>query len=159
MKLPQTGGCPYGAVLDEITQPSLVAYTCHCTDCQRLTETDFSSAIVVAAEACRFAGGETRPFQRTTDSRRISTRWVCVVCGVWACGGPKPGTAETETLVFLRAGILDDTSWLRPRVHFWIRSAQPWVALPDGDMRFKTQPADYLALLRSLRSSGAGSGR
>ena len=50
--------------------------------------------------------------------------------------------------MFLRAGTLDDPSWLRPTVHFWTRSAQPWVVLPEGGTRFGTQPADYLAWLR-----------
>jgi hypothetical protein len=38
------------------------------------------------------------------------------------------------------AGTLDDTFWLRLTVHFWTRSAQPWVMLPEGDQRFETQP-------------------
>ena len=61
MKLPQTGGCLCGALRYEITAPPLVAYTCHCTACQRLTGSAFSSAVVVAAEACRFAGARRGP--------------------------------------------------------------------------------------------------
>ena len=48
----------------------------------------------------------------------------------------------------VRAGTLDDTSWLRPTVHFWTRSVQPWVVLPEGDQRFETQPQD-LAWMRA----------
>ena len=71
MKLPQTGGCLCGAIRYEITAPPLVAYTCHCTACQRLTGSAFSSALVVAAEACRFfAEAEPRSFRRTADSGR-----------------------------------------------------------------------------------------
>jgi hypothetical protein len=77
------------------------------------------------------------------------TRWVCAECGTWICNGAKPGTAPPGTFVALRAGTLDDTSWPRPTAHFWIRSAQPWVTLPEGDTRFETQPADSLAWLRS----------
>ncbi|WP_431267628.1 GFA family protein [Dankookia sp. P2] len=51
MRLPQSGGCLCGAVRYEITQPPLVTYTCHCTTCQRLTGSAFSSAVLVAAEA------------------------------------------------------------------------------------------------------------
>ena len=102
-----------------------------------------------AAEALRALEGGTRPFQRPTDSGRISTRRVCGGGGVWICGGPKPGMAEPGTLVFVRAGTLDDTSWLRPSVHLWTDSAQPWVALPDGDVRFEMQPANYPAWLWS----------
>jgi hypothetical protein len=150
MKLPQTGGCLCDALRYEITEAPILAYTCHCTACQKLTSSAFSSALIVAAEACRFTGGETRSFQRTADSGRTVTRWVCVECGTWVCNGAKPGTAPAGTVFALRAGTLDDTSWLRPTVHFWTRSAQPWVILPEGDTRFETQPVDGAAWLRSI---------
>jgi hypothetical protein len=38
-------------------------------------------------------------------------------------------------------GTLDDTSWLRPAVHFWIRSKRLWITLPESDEIFETQPA------------------
>ena len=68
---------------------------------------------------------------------------MCVACGTWICDGQKPGTAPAGTLVVLRAGTLDDTSWLRPTVHFWTRSAQPWLSLPAGDPKFATQPPNF----------------
>ncbi len=151
MKLPQTGGCLCGAVHYEITGPPLVTYTCHCTVCQRLTGSAFSSAVVVAAGACRFAGsGETRSFERPADSGRTVIRWACAACGAWVCNGAKPGTAPPSGFVAVRAGTLDDTSWLRPTAHFWTRSAQSWITLPEDDTRFETQPADGLAWLRSI---------
>jgi hypothetical protein len=58
-------------------------------------------------------------------------RWVCTGCGVRVCNGAKPGAAPPGTFVAVRAGTLDDTSWLRPTAHFCTRGAQPWVALPD----------------------------
>src|SRR3954467_458321 len=147
---PQPGGCLCGAVRYTITQPPLVAYTCHCTVCQRLTGSAFSSAFVIAAEAGRFAGGEVRAFQRPAESGRVVTRWVCRDCGTWICNGARPGTAAPGSVVAVRAGTLDDPSWLRPTAHFWTRSAQPWVILPEGDTRFETQPEDGLAWLRSV---------
>jgi len=36
---------------------------------------------------------------------------------------------------------LDDTSWLVPTIHFWTRSKQSWVVIPDGVTRYETQPA------------------
>jgi len=44
----------------------------------------------------------------------------------------------------VRGGTLDDTSWLRPTVHFWTRNKQPWIAIPEGDQIFETQPADLV---------------
>jgi len=81
---------------------------------------------------------------------RPSHEAVCAECGTWACNGAKPGTAPAGTVFALRAGTLDDTSWLRPTVHFWTRSAQPWIILPEGDTRFETQPVDGAAWLQSI---------
>jgi hypothetical protein len=67
MKLPQTGGCQCGALRYEITEAPRMVYSCHCTDCQRLTSSAFSMAVVVAAEAFRLTIGEPRPLQKTAD--------------------------------------------------------------------------------------------
>jgi hypothetical protein len=40
----------------------------------------------------------------------------------------------------VRAGTLDDTSWLRPTRHIWTRSKQPWVVFAEGDQIFEAQP-------------------
>ena len=42
MKLPQTGGCQCGEIRSEITEAPQLVYTCHCTDCQRITGSAFS---------------------------------------------------------------------------------------------------------------------
>jgi hypothetical protein len=38
---------------------------------------------------------------------------------------------------------------LRPTVHLWTRSKQPWITLPVGDRSFETQPADMGAFWAS----------
>jgi hypothetical protein len=83
--------------------------------------------------------------QRTADSGRVTTRWVCPHCGSWISAGPRPGS----TVRNVRGGTLDDTSWLRPTVHFWTRSKQPLVVLPEGAQSFETQPADMMGFLYS----------
>jgi hypothetical protein len=45
-------------------------------------------------------------------------------------------------VVRVRAGGLDDTSWLRPTRHIWTRSKQPWVAFAEGDELFEGQPSE-----------------
>jgi hypothetical protein len=154
MKLPQTGGCQCGMLRYEITQAPHLTLTCHCTDCQRMTSSAFSMAIIVADRAFRLTGAEPRPVQRAADSGRISTRLVCPECGSWLCGPPRPGAV----IRIVRAGTLDDTSWLRPTVHFWTRSKQPWIALPEGDLSFETQPKDLIGFFSSA-GANAQSGR
>jgi hypothetical protein len=145
MKLPQTGGCQCGALRYEITQEPQMVYACHCTDCQRMTSSAFSMAVVLPAEAFRLVAGEPRAIQRAADSGRVTTRWVCPDCGSWVTAAPRPGS----TVRNVRAGTLDDTSWLRPTVHFWTRSKQPWVVLPEGAQSFETRPADMMGFLYS----------
>ena len=140
MRLPQTGGCQCGALRYEVTQAPQMVYACHCTDCQHLTSSAFSMAVIVADGAFRLTKGEPRQLQRTADSGRVATRWVCPQCGSWVSGVPAPGS-----IIRVRAGTLDDTSWLRPTVHFWTRSKQPWIALAEGCRSFETQPKDLMA--------------
>jgi hypothetical protein len=135
MKLPQTGGCQCGAIRYEITEAPQLVYTCHCTDCQRLTSSAFSIGVVVPDRAFWLIGVEPRPLQRIADGGRVNTRLVCPECGSWVCGTPRDGAVR------VRGGTLDDTSWLRPTRHSWTRSKQPWVMLPEGDQVFETQPA------------------
>jgi hypothetical protein len=136
MQLPQTGGCQCGKLRYEITEAPRLAYTCHCTDCQRLTSSAFSIGVVVAESGFRLSGIEPRRLQRTADSGRVNTRLVCPDCGSWVCGMPRGG------VIRVRGGTLDDTSWLRPTTHVWTRSKQPWITLPAGDQIFATEPAN-----------------
>jgi hypothetical protein len=119
-----------------------LVYTCHCTDCQRLTSSAFSIGLAAAETAFHLSGIEPRPLQRTADSGRVNTRLVCPECGAWVCGMPRDG------VVRVRAGTLDDTSWLRPTRHIWTRSKQPWITLPAGDEIFEVQDGRLAAQRR-----------
>jgi len=134
MKLPQTGGCQCGKIRYEITEAPQLVYTCHCTDCQRLTSSAFSMGIVVPEAAFRLSGIEPRPLQRIADSGRVNTRLVCPECGSSVYSPPRDGAIR------VRAGTLDDTSWLRPTRHIWTRSKQPWITFAEGDQIFEAQP-------------------
>jgi hypothetical protein len=91
--------------------------------------------MVVPEKGFHSTGLEPRQLQRTADSARVNIRLACPDCGSWVCGMPRDGLAR------VRGGTLDDTSWLRPTSHIWIRSKQPWVKLPEGDEVFEGQPA------------------
>jgi hypothetical protein len=134
MKLPQSGGCQCGAIRYEITEAPQSVYTCHCRDCQRLTSSAFSVGVVVPEKALRLTGIEPRQLQRTADSGRVNTRLVCPQCGSWICGLPRDGVHR------VRAGTLDDTSWVRPTRHIWASRKQPWINFPEGDEVFEKHP-------------------
>ena len=63
MKLPLTGSCQCGQIRYEITDVPELVYTCHCTDCQRITSSAFSLGIALPETAFRLTAGEPRPLQ------------------------------------------------------------------------------------------------
>jgi hypothetical protein len=102
-----------------------MVYTCHCNDC--------ASPPVPSRWVLRV-------IESVADSGRIKRRYMCMKCGVWVCGPPRPDPLSGRVIRVARGGTFDDTSWLRPTLHFWTRSKQIWVILPDGDRRYDTQP-------------------
>jgi hypothetical protein len=136
--LPLTGGCQCGALRYQIGKAPRLTYLCHCADCQRGTGSAFSLALMVADDAFQLTRGAPKLAQRLTDSGKTATRWLCPDCGSWVCSAA--WSAPSGTLRVVQGGSLDDTSWLRPTTHFWVRSKQPWVTIPAGDTIFETQP-------------------
>jgi hypothetical protein len=86
--------------------------------------------------AFRLTAGEPRAIERMPDSGRPNTRFVCPDCACWIYSLPRGG------VVRVRAGTLDDTSWLKPTRHIWTRSKQPWVTFTEGDETFEGQPPE-----------------
>jgi hypothetical protein len=83
MNLPLTGGCICGAVRYEITQAPASVYTCHCTDCQRVTVSAFSIGVVVPTGAFHLTGKEPQAAPGgVTAGGRPKIRWVCPDCGI-----------------------------------------------------------------------------
>ena len=140
MKLPLTGGCHCGALRYEIAGAPILTYTCHCTDCQRITGTAFSLAIIVPESSFRLTEGEPRPVERIADSGRVNIRLLCPDCGCWISGVGRPDPISGQSVRRVRAGTLDDRSWLRPTAHFFTRSKQAWITLPAGDDIHEAQP-------------------
>jgi hypothetical protein len=141
MRLPLKGGCICGAIRYAIAAAPFEVYACHCTDCQRITSSAFSIGIVVSDDAFSRIGKEARSVPGgVTEGGRVKSRWVCPDCGTWLFGSARPGTRHPGMIRVVRGGTLDDTSWLRPTAHYWTRSRQPWVALPEGAAVFDRQP-------------------
>jgi hypothetical protein len=51
-----------------------------------MTGSAFSMGIVIADRAFRITAAELRPVERTTDSGRVTIRWLCPDCGSWISG-------------------------------------------------------------------------
>src|SRR3954447_19523663 len=123
--LPMTGGCSCRAVRYEIRSFPLLLYTCNCTDCQTRSGSAFALNMPVAAGGFRIVQGEPKAWNSVSPKGVPVVSWFCGHCGA-RLYGERAGRAE---IVNVRAGTLDDTSWLVPAAHFFTRgeSAQAWV--------------------------------
>jgi len=123
------GGCLCGQVRYTCDAEPLFQAVCHCKNCQRQAGTAFS-VIVGVPEAALHVTGETASFDDTSDRGTVVKRVFCPRCGSPILSDPeaRPGIAV------LKAGTLDDTSWLEPKVHVWTESAMAFVKIPDDVM-------------------------
>lgn len=143
MQAPYDGGCVCGRIRYRLGDEPLTLYACHCTDCQRHTGTAFGLSMIVWKAALALLTGQPRDYDTAVPHGPHRHGKFCGDCATRLWGEPD---RFPEVLV-LRPGTLDDTSWLDPVAHIWVRSAQPWVVLPPGARAFDTQPDDPLALI------------
>lgn len=146
--LPLTGGCSCGAIRYEIGSFPLLLYSCNCTDCQTASGSAFALNMPVATAEFRIVKGEPKGWRRPSPSGADVTSWFCGDCG-GRIYGERKGRAET---VNVRAGTLDDTTWLTPVAHMFTRSAQPWVQPAAGAECYEIGPSDFRPLAAAWRA-------
>jgi len=146
--LPMTGGCSCGRVRYEVTSFPLLLYTCNCTDCQRISGSAFALNMPVAAKGFRIIKGEPKGWHHLSPSGAEVTSWFCGDCGARIYGS-RNGRPESMNL---RAGTLDDTTWLVPVAHMFMTSAQAWVKPAQDAECFDIAAADFAPLAQKWRA-------
>ncbi|WP_088279823.1 GFA family protein [Ideonella sp. A 288] len=130
------GGCLCGAVRFQLAAEPVMTAICHCTHCQRQSGGAFSVNIGIPRGSLKFTAGTPATFEDQGDSGLPVHRHFCA-----RCGSPIVSVVEaTPGLDWLKAGTLDDTSWVKPQVAIWCQSAQPWVSLPSTIAQFPQNP-------------------
>jgi hypothetical protein len=149
--LPMTGGCACGAIRYEIASFPLLAYTCNCTDCQTRSGSAFALNMPVASGGFRIVQGEPKAWHSISPKGVPVVSRFCGDCGT-RLYGERAGRLD---IVNVRAGTLDDTSWLVPVAHFFTRSAsaQAWVRPAAGASCFETQPDGWAELMAAWRAA------
>ncbi len=129
------GGCLCGKVrYSAATDPAVVA-VCHCKNCQKESGTAFSVVVGVPRAAMKIQG-LLKTYHDVGGSGQPVQRNFCP-----ECGSPiKTDTNSAPELSFLKAGTLDDTSWLDPKVHVYCDSAQTWTSIPESSQKFAKMP-------------------
>ena len=126
---PLEGGCDCGRIRYRMETAPLIVHCCHCRWCQRETGTAFALNALIEAERLVHLKEEPDVIDTPSQSGRGQKIARCPLCriAVWSYyGGAGP------ILRFIRVGTLDTPQVLRPDIHIFTASRQPWVVLPEG---------------------------
>jgi hypothetical protein len=147
VSLPQKGGCLCGAVRYALNAGPLLAYACHCHRCQTRSGAAFTLTLVVRTVDLSVAG-TPRVDGGATASGRIIEESSCGECRTRVFSRA-PIAPEYMSL---RAGTLDDVSWVAPIAQSFVECAIPWAVIP-GVRAVAWSEFDYVALGREYVAS------
>ena len=132
----ESGGCLCGAIKYEFDKSNLIsAHHCHCIDCQKSTGSGKSTILLLPAQAI-LMDGELKFYTSPTSSGRNMSRGFCQECGSPVLSFIK----EMQEVNFLKAGSLDDSSWLKIDSNFYSSSAHSWSPIDDDILSFTHNP-------------------
>jgi hypothetical protein len=122
-ELPCEGGCRCGKVRFRISAKPLVTMVCHCTGCQRMSASAFSTTLIVPAAGFEVVRGETVIGGiHGKEGQHNHCDW----CKSWLF---TRATLAPE-MVNVRATMLDDARWFEPFVETYVSEALPWARTP-----------------------------
>ncbi|MFN3231493.1 MAG: GFA family protein [Alphaproteobacteria bacterium] len=136
MTAPFQGGCRCGQLRYEATAEPIFFGHCHCRDCQYASGAGFSSILAVPKDAFNVLQGDYAEFDLEAESGNMVSRKFCAHCGT-------PLFSELKAapdIWIIKAGTLDDPSWLQAGMQIWCDSAQPWATLTEGIPTFGKNP-------------------
>jgi hypothetical protein len=131
-----SGGCLCGKVRYTATAEPAIVAVCHCKNCQKQAGTAFGTVVGIPKSALSIKG-ILKTFHDTGDLSHLAVdRNFCPECGSPITTDP----AAMPEMTFIKAGSLDDTSWLDPKMHLFCDSAQEWVSIPENSQQFAKMP-------------------
>lgn len=126
-----TGGCLCGQVRYEAGSDMIIAYRCHCRDCQRSSGCGHMALFALPADNVSVTG-ELKFYRRISDDGNGVNLGFCPNCGSNILGKPE----LTPDLVAITAGSLDDPTLYKPVMDIFTESAPDWETLAAETMKF-----------------------
>ena len=127
LRMPASGGCQCGECRYTISAKPYVAYTCHCTECQKLSSSAFASLMQVPSEGVEIVRGAPKCRSRIADSGNVLETWFCPSCGssLFAKNSARPRVRTIHT------GTLEHAEDVEVSAHIWVKRKLPWVEFPE----------------------------
>lgn len=142
--LPLTGGCQCGGVRYEIRAVPIMFYLCHCTECQRQTSSAFGESLRCDPASVAVTG-TMRTTRRVAETGTVRLGDFCPDCGVRILHRSENDPDRLN----VKAGTLDDASWLVPAGHIWTRSKQSFVVIGEDELAYRQGPEDGGAAMKA----------
>ena len=101
--LPAEGGCRCGALRFRLTMQPLATALCHCTGCQKMSASAYSTTLMVPVDG--FAVTQGTPVKGGLKAD-LPTHWHCPECLSWVY----TTLGEGARILNLRATMLDDAA-------------------------------------------------
>ena len=121
----RTGSCQCGDITYKLLDDPLALYACHCSACQKQSSSAFGMSMWMHRDQVEFTSGKLKYWSTSGES---GLEKVCAFCGI--CGTRiYHATEDGDNILSMKAGSLDDTSWLNPTCHLWAKRMQPWQTL------------------------------
>ena len=153
-KFPLEGGCDCRGIRYRMQTAPLFVHCCHCRWCQRESGASFALNAMIETDRLTVLAGAPEMVDTPSASGKGQLIARCPRCRI-ALWSHYAGAGRLAA--FVRVGTLDDPDALRPDVHIFASSKQPWVLLPPGTPAFpeyydrkQLWPADSLARREAL---------
>ena len=132
----ESGGCLCGAVSYEFDKSNLISsHHCHCLDCQKSTGSGKATILMLPTMAIEMKG-ELKFHTTPTASGRNMNRGFSGECGSPVLSFIK----EMPEVQFVKAGSLNDSSWLKIDSSFYSSSAHAWSPIDEDILSFTHNP-------------------
>lgn len=117
-----TGSCLCGQLHYELDKTQAgAAFDCHCRDCQKVTGSGKATVVHLPEAALKLTGEHKIYEKKGTDGSTVR-RGFCPSCGSQML----TFIAEIPGFVFVKAGTMDDSSWISVQAACWTASASHW---------------------------------
>ena len=144
----QTGRCQCGKINYQFDHDDVIsAHHCHCKDCQRSTGCGKATIIYVPSKKFKL-DGELKFYESKGSLGTTIRRGFCAECG----SGVVSYAKQLPMLKFVKAGTLDDSSWLKINSSFFSKSAEEWNA-PVKDIKCFDGNPDMVSSLKNVIKS------
>jgi hypothetical protein len=132
----ETGGCLCGNIRYQFKRKDVIsAGHCHCKDCQKITGSGKATIVFIRTNDLKI-NEDYKVYSVIGNDGTNVHRGFCPNCGSPIISF----VTEQPNLKFIKAGSLDDSSWLKIESSFWSVSACNWDPISKSLPSFQKNP-------------------